>query len=106
MSATSPLNLESIIALINFVGDNKSKKLTFDKRYYDEVYSDKHVAIYQIQPNEFVIYNKDLDKSMCFDLSAKYYNVTTENGDTQEFIDDIFIKLDGDTIMKFDGDML
>lgn len=61
------------------------------------VYEDEHVSIYQLPDTEFVIYFKDFDKTMYFDLTSQRQN---------DVISRVVMLLNDKPIMAFDAEYI
>ena len=89
-------------AIIAWAEITRKRKLDMSYKREYNVYEDDHISVYQILPNEMAIYFKDLDQSFVFDFEVGK-DVITQDGVDYDTIEDLKVKLDGNTLMTFDG---
>lgn len=105
------LNLSAQELLDLILAISEKNKLRDDPKIDDlkrdtKVYEDDYFSIYQVLPNEFVIYSKTIDTSLFFDVGASLAEITNEEGSVIDNIEDVIIRLNGDDIMIFNGQNL
>jgi hypothetical protein len=68
-----------------------------------DLYRDDHFVIYQAGTNELIIYNRDIDKALFFDLEVINEGISDEDGYLQDGVDDLILRLNGEVLTIFDG---
>lgn len=96
---------EKIFTLVNNISDENKKRNKPNLpavNYSSRIFEDNHFSVFQTLPDCIVVYSRDFDQTLLFQIESQKTPIITDEGISMDNIDDVTVTINGEK-MIFDG---